>query len=77
MTPYQRAAYLAQDAVRQAMARGKLPRLSDGSVKCTDCPEPATDYDHRDYSKSKRLDVVPVYHSCNMRRGPGKFEPAA
>jgi hypothetical protein len=74
MTPHQHAAYLARDTARQAVARGKLPRL-DGTVKCTDCPAPATEYDHRDYAKSKRLDVVPVCHACNVKRGPGRFGP--
>lgn len=29
----------------------------------------ARDYDHRDYNKP--LEVEPVCHSCNMKRGPG------
>jgi hypothetical protein len=37
---------------------------------CADCGKPATDYDHRDYRKP--LEVEPVCHSCNLKRGPAK-----
>lgn len=54
--------------VAQAKARGELPYL-DGSIACVDCKRwPATVYEHRDYSKP--LDVEPVCHNCNMKRGP-------
>lgn len=36
---------------------------------CVDCGDPATDYDHRDYNKP--LEVEPVCHACNMKRGKG------
>ena len=51
-----------------AIKNGKLkhPTL----LKCVDCGKPATEYDHRDYSKP--LNVDPVCHSCNLKRGPGK-----
>jgi hypothetical protein len=35
---------------------------------CTDCPAPAIEYDHRDYSKP--LTVDPVCRRCNLKRGP-------
>ena len=38
---------------------------------CTDCGGPAREYDHRDYAKP--LEVEPVCHRCNIRRGPGKW----
>lgn len=57
----------AHAKVQMAVQRGDLPAL-DGSVACVDCGQPATDYDHRDYSKP--LDVDPVCHVCNLARGP-------
>lgn len=36
---------------------------------CVDCGAQATEYDHRDYNKP--LDVDPVCHGCNIKRGPG------
>lgn len=35
---------------------------------CVDCSRPAKLYDHRSYVRP--LDVQPVCHSCNVRRGP-------
>lgn len=55
-------------AVREAIKSGELPAL-DGSIKCTDCWHPATDYDHRDYTSP--LTVDPVCRGCNVRRGQG------
>lgn len=52
--------------VWRAVRRGVLPRL-DGSVPCVDCGRPARCYEHRDYSKP--LEVEPVCHRCNLRRG--------
>ena len=49
-----------------AVLAGILPTL-DGSIQCSDCDEPATEYDHRDYMKP--LDVAPVCRSCNCVRG--------
>jgi hypothetical protein len=38
------------------------------ALSCVDCAAPASEYDHRDYGRP--LDVEPVCHSCNIRRGP-------
>ena len=59
--------------VWKAVTNGKLPRLGSTLVKCTDCGERATDYDHRDYRKP--LKVEPVCRKCNLERGPGKPWP--
>jgi hypothetical protein len=56
----------ALSRVYAAVKRGLLPRASDHG--CADCDSPATDYDHRDYTKP--LDVEPVCRSCNIKRGP-------
>ena len=60
--------------VAAAIRRRDLPRLN-GKVKCVDCGNRATDYDHRDYAKP--LEVEPVCHRCNMKRGPGKNKSLA
>lgn len=39
----------------------------DSQTKCVDCGSVAKVYEHRDYNKP--LDVVPVCHSCNAKRG--------
>lgn len=51
---------------KQAISRGLLKPLVD--QMCVDCGEPAKYYDHR--SIIKPLDVEPVCHGCNVRRGP-------
>ena len=57
--------------VFKAIKSGELPRLSlNNKIKCVDCGEPATVYDHRDYAKP--LDVVPVCKKCNATRGSGE-----
>jgi hypothetical protein len=53
-------------AVQRAIRRGELPHPS--LSECVDCGEPAVFFDHRDYNRP--LDVVPVCHSCNLKRGP-------
>lgn len=60
-------------AVNSAIKHGKLPQLTnaDGETTCIDCGQPATVYDHRDYSKP--LDVDPVCRSCNSRRGRAAY----
>jgi hypothetical protein len=55
-------------AVFQAIKQGKLARPS--AFACADCGKPATQYDHRDYSRP--LHVEPVCGSCNKLRGPGE-----
>lgn len=62
----------AQALVKAMMDCDLLPRL-DGSVACVDCGEPAAVYDHRDYYKP--MEVEPVCHRCNSRRGPGQTLP--
>lgn len=58
---------MAQCRVKRAVDRGLLAPVWEKS--CVDCGAPATDYDHRDYTKP--LEVEPTCHRCNMRRGPG------
>lgn len=62
-----KASHLVNGAVRA----GKLPKpaLAD----CVDCGVQAEVYEHRDYDFP--LDVVPVCHGCNMRRGSAKQHP--
>lgn len=55
--------------VEKAVSEGRLPRLSAIEIKCTDCDERATCYDHRNYYHP--LAVDPVCRGCNNRRGPG------
>jgi hypothetical protein len=70
---YQRARHSGREAaavaVKNAIRAGLLqpPR----GQTCADCPRPAEEYDHRDYSKP--LDVQAVCRRCNARRGPGKW----
>lgn len=69
--PKAEAAYVARQRTKMkaAVRAGKLPRLGDGKTKCSDCRKPASQYDHRDYSKP--LDVQPVCRNCNIKRGKG------
>jgi ribosomal protein L37AE/L43A len=64
---YHRDQYRARYAVLKAVRGGDLENLKDGNVKCVDCGAVASVYDHRDYNKP--LDVSPVCHGCNIRRG--------
>lgn len=59
----------ATSKVQSAVARGILPKI-DGSISCMDCGKPARCYDHRDYLKP--LEVDPVCHKCNKKRGRAK-----
>lgn len=59
----QRAGVLVKNEIKY----GRIPKL-DGTIKCVDCGEIATCYDHRNYYKP--LDVEPVCKSCNNLRGP-------
>lgn len=52
--------------VRMAIRSGYLPKPD--TIPCTDCGSPAQAYDHRDYNRP--LDVEPVCHACNAKRGP-------
>ncbi len=65
--------HAAKRAVAGAVKAGKLPdrRL----FACVDCGDPATDYDHRDYSRP--LDVQPVCRACNFARGPAAYVKAS
>jgi hypothetical protein len=55
----------ARSIVSKAVQLGLMPKVR--SLSCTDCGQPATGYDHRDYRKP--LDVEPVCHGCNVYRG--------
>lgn len=57
----------AKKVVYDAVRCGILPRVK--TLKCVDCGDTATCYDHRDYKSP--LIVDPVCHGCNRRRGPG------
>lgn len=59
----------ARAEVNRAIALGRL--MPADRFRCTDCPEWATEYEHRDYSRP--LAVEPVCASCNCRRGPGSL----
>jgi hypothetical protein len=70
-------AYLQAKAhrfVTLAVLEGYLPDLRRTAIRCADCANQATDWDHRDYCKP--LDVDPVCRSCNMHRGPAAELPA-
>lgn len=58
-------------AVSKAVRAGELPRPSE--LLCMDCGRPASQYDHRDYTKP--LHVQPVCRSCNVMRGPADVWP--
>ena len=55
----------AHRAVAVAIRDGVLPHPSASA--CAGCNKPATEYDHRDYTKP--LQVDPVCRLCNARRG--------
>lgn len=57
----------AQKLVQSRVRSGVMPSASE--LDCADCGRPATDYEHRDYTKP--LEVVPTCRSCNLLRGPG------
>jgi hypothetical protein len=64
----------AHAAVSQAVKKGFLKPAKE--FTCSDCDNPATDYDHRDYGRP--LDVEPVCRSCNLLRGkalPKRWDP--
>ena len=52
--------------VALAVKENRLQKL-DGTIPCTDCSHPATEYDHRDYRHP--LQVEAVCHGCNIARG--------
>lgn len=56
----------AHGLVKLAIKYGYLPKPS--TLTCQDCGQPAQVYDHRDYNRP--LDVEPVCHACNIKRGP-------
>jgi len=61
----------AHHKVSRAIYKGLLPRLSIEVVLCIDCGERAFIYEHRDYDKP--LEVDPVCHRCNSKRGHAKL----
>lgn len=54
--------------LHRAIRRKVLPKADQ--LWCKDCGMQATVYDHRDYDKP--LQVEPLCHRCNARRGPAK-----
>lgn len=58
--------------VAREKAEGRLPYLH-GAVACVDCGKPAQVYDHRDYNQPIKVD--PVCQKCNLKRGPGAWNP--
>jgi len=65
-----RAAQRAQQITNRAIKAGELPNLKAQEIMCVDCKDTrAKVYDHRDYAKP--LEVAPVCHRCNIKRGPG------
>jgi len=60
----------AVSAVGIAVKKGLLPDLKKETIKCSDCDDKATQYDHRDYNY--KLFVQPVCMSCNRKRGAAK-----
>lgn len=67
---YSSGASRAYSAVHRAKESGDLIDLRDEWVKCSDCDNRATQYDHRDYGRP--LDVFPVCQRCNRLRGRGR-----
>lgn len=61
----------ASRSVDRAVRNGWLPDLSTREYECVDCRGVADRWEHRDYSMV--LDVEPVCHACNMKRGRGKM----
>lgn len=54
--------------VKKAIRRGDLKPPTE--FHCVDCGLLADRYDHRDYDRP--LEVEPVCHSCNAKRGPAR-----
>ena len=52
--------------VGKAVREGRIKKAKE--LTCVDCGKKAADYDHREYLRP--LDVVPVCHGCNIKRGP-------
>ena len=78
LNPQAKRAYIlarvtAIGIVNQARRNGVLTDLKKASIACVDCGAKATQYDHRDYRRP--LDVVPVCHRCNLKRGPANLQP--
>ena len=59
---------IAGSAVGRAVKNGVLPPVR--SLRCVDCGDGATCYDHRDYNEPLR--VEPVCYACNTLRGSAK-----
>jgi hypothetical protein len=69
---YRKAAFRAQQKVCRAVKSGEMPSLKKEVIMCADCKtDRAVCYDHRDYAFP--LDVSPVCHSCNLKRGPAIY----
>lgn len=68
---YDKAKGRAHGAVRAAIRDGLLPHAK--TLPCADCGGLSREYDHRDYTQP--LNVAPVCHGCNLRRGAGYWPP--
>ena len=55
----------ARGVMKMAIKRGEIQKAR--GRKCVDCGKPATELDHRYYSRP--LDVEPVCRGCNKKRG--------
>ena len=67
---YNRYRDKAMDAVYRAIKTGRLVHPS--TLPCQDCDRQAEYYDHRHYDKP--IEVAPVCHGCNLRRGMGSID---
>ena len=66
LSQYRKLQQEAHRQVKKAIIDGRLPKIIASTV-CKDCGKMAQEYDHRDYEKP--LEVEPVCHFCNMKRG--------
>lgn len=57
--------------VADAVRYHEIP--SPDTLPCVDCGAQAMEYEHRNYSRP--LDIVPICHRCNLRRGPAELNP--
>lgn len=63
---HKKHARIAIGEANKRIRRKEIPKAS--AFGCVDCSKPASVYDHRSYFEP--FVVVPVCHSCNMKRGP-------
>lgn len=56
---------IAHATVTRAVRLGKLPRAS--TYTCVECGQPAHEYHHESYERSRWLDVKPVCRLCHRQ----------